>query len=273
MNKCIYCGQPAGFLRWSHKSCRELHKTAATKIPEFFVKALDSSVEPARFNALAHEVARTHCVGDEEFRTLAIKGLVAAIDTAFKEHGLTEHDDQRIAGLCNEFGLAANDLGAAGIRFAKAEILRRLDDGKFPTGTKFTNVPINLEHNESMIWLFNNVTYYMVRNRTRYVGISQGISVRVMKGVYYRVGAFHGEPIKTQYLSDDGRGIFLIASHNVYFWSPRKAVKIPVKKILSVLPYSDGLQIMRDGERTTPQIFKLDDPAFAADAIARLNQL
>jgi hypothetical protein len=53
----------------------------------------------------------------------------------------------------------------------------------------------------------------------------------------------------------------------------RKAVKIPVKKILSVLSYSDGLQIMRDGERATPQIFKLDDPTFAADAIARLNQL
>jgi hypothetical protein len=271
MGTCIYCGQPAGFLRWRHKSCHELHKTAATKIPEFFVKALDSSVEPPRFHALAHEIARTHYVGDQEFRKVVIQGLVAAIDTAFKEHGLTEHDDQRIASLCNEFGLAANDLGAAGIRFAKAEILRRLDQGKFPAGTTFQNVPINLEHNESMIWLFNNVTYYTIQNRTLYVGTSQGISVRVMKGLYYRVGAFHGEPIRTEYLSDEGRGIFLIASHNVYFWSPRKAVKIPIKKILSVLPYSDGLQIMRDGERSTPQIFRLDDPAFAADAIARLH--
>jgi hypothetical protein len=52
-----------------------------------------------------------------------------------------------------------------------------------------------------------------------------------------------------------------------------RQLKIPIKKILSVMPHSDGLQIMREGERATPQIFKLDDPAFAADAIARLNQL
>jgi hypothetical protein len=94
-----------------------------------------------------------------------------------------------------------------------------------------------------------------------------------MKGVYYRVGSYRGHPIKTQYLSDEGLGIFVIASHNVYFWSPRKAMKIPAKKIVSVVPYSDGLQIMRDGANAAPHIFKLDDPAFAADVIARLNQL
>jgi hypothetical protein len=273
MATCTYCGHHAGFLRWSHKACRELHKTAATKIPEFFVKALDSSVEPARFHALAQEVARTHYVGDQEFRRLAIKGLVGSIDAAFKQHGLTEHDDQRIATLCNEFGITANELGPAGLRFAKAEILRRLDEGKLPSGAKFTNVPINLEHNERIIWLFDNVTYYTIRNQTQYVGGSSGVSVRLMKGIYYRVGAYHGHSNRTQYLSDEGRGIFVIASRNVYFWSPRKALKIPVKKIISAHPYSDGLEIMREGANPAPHIFKVDDPLFAADAVARSNQL
>ncbi len=273
MATCIYCGEPRGLFRWSHKRCRGLHKTAATKIPEFFVKALESSIEPAKFRALAEEVARTHYVDNGDFRKLTIRGLVATIDTAFKEHGLSEHDDNRIAGLCNAFGIAANELGPAGMRFAKAEILRGLDEQRLPSKIKVDNMSINLERNEGVIWLFNGVNYYTVRSRTRYVGGSSGISIRVMKGVYYRVGSYHSHPIKTQFLSDEGRGIFVIASHNVYFWSPRKAMKIPSKKIVSVVPYSDGLQIMRDGANAAPHIFKLDDPAFAVDVIARLNQL
>ena len=91
--------------------------------------------------------------------------------------------------------------------------------------------------------------------------------------MYYRVGAYHGHPIKAQYLSHEGRGIFVIASRNAYFWSPQKAMRIPMKKIISIAPFSDGLQIMRDGVNSVPQIFKLDDPAFAADAMARLNHL
>ena len=47
---------------------------------------------------------------DPEFRQLAIRGLTSAIDRAFEEHGLSEHDDKRIAGLCNSFGLTANEM-------------------------------------------------------------------------------------------------------------------------------------------------------------------
>jgi hypothetical protein len=273
MATCKYCGKPAGFFRWSHKQCRELHKAAATKIPEFFVKALDSSMEGSKFHGLAEEIARTHYVADAEFRALAIRGLVATIDKAFKEHGLSQHDDERIVGLCNSFGIDASELGPAGNRFAKAEILRRLDEGRLPSKIRVTNMPINLGRNESVIWLFNNMTYYTTRSRTQYVGGSSGVSIRGMKGLYYRVGSYHGHPIKTEYLSDEGHGIFVITNENVYFWSPRKAMRIPAKKIISIVPYSDGLQIMRDGANAAPHIFKLDDPAFAADAIARLNQL
>ena len=94
MTTCIYCGKPAGLFHRSHKECRELHKAAAKKVPEFFVKALESSMEPSKFHALAEEIAGTHYVANAEFRALAIRGLVSAINEAFKVHGLTERDDE-----------------------------------------------------------------------------------------------------------------------------------------------------------------------------------
>jgi hypothetical protein len=195
------------------------------------------------------------------------------ISAAFANQILTEEEDQRITGLCKIFGITANDLGDLGARFAKSQILKRLDEGKFPENVRVNDVPIVFEHNETVVWLFNDVNYYTLRKRTQYVGASHGVSIRVMKGVYYRVGGFKGEPIQTQYLADEGRGFLVLTSRNIYFWSPQKVLKLPLKKIISMQPYTDGIHIVRDAANAVPQTFKLDDPLFACDAIARLNQL
>jgi hypothetical protein len=273
MGNCVHCGQPAGLLRSRHKECGEQHDAAATKIPEFFVKALGSPIEPVRFREMTQEIACNNFIAETELRQLAINGLQGMITTAFADGLLTVEEEKRIGSLCNAFEIPANELGDSGLRLAKSQILRQLDEGKFPEGIKIDGLPINLERGETPVWLFNGVSYHTIRKRTQYVGGSTGVSFRIMKGVYYRVGAFKGEPISTQYLSEEGVGIFLLTSRNVYFWSPQKAVKIPTKKILSVQPYSDGLQIMRDAANATPQFFKVDDPLFACDAIARLNQV
>jgi hypothetical protein len=273
MGKCIYCGQPAGFLRWRHAECRKQHKLAVIKIPEVFAsKALAGELEAPRFRALVEDSARKHYVSDAELRKLVILGLQKTIAAALDHQELSEQNDARIATLCKEFGLNANDLGSLGTRFVKAEVLQRLDLGKL-SGLKLDGCDINFERGESAIWAFKTAEYYTTRTRTRYVGSSLGVSVRVVKGVYLRSGTFRGEPIKTQYLSKEGQGVFVVASRNVYFSAPLKAVKIPLKKIVSVHAYSDGVQLMRDGANAAPQIFKLDDPLFAADLILRLNQI
>jgi hypothetical protein len=270
---CRYCGQSAGFLRREHKECRLRHDEAATKITEFFVKALGSSMEPSHFRTMTEEIAHKNLISDPEIRQLAITGLQNMITSASTHQAMSEEEDQRITGLCNTFNIQVNELGDPGMRFAKSQFLRRLDEGKFPTGVHLTGMPINLERNEQPIWLFNNVTYSTIRQRTQYVGASQGMSIRVMKGVYYRAGTFKGEPIRTEHLSKEGRGIFVITSHNVYFWSPMKAFKIPIKKIIAMQPYSNGIQLMRDAANAKPYFFDLDDPLFACDAIARLSHI
>ena len=271
--KCIYCGKPAGFLHWWHKACRELHNEAASKIPAFFVKSLKSDMEPDHFQEMAQQIANTHYIGETEFRKLVINGLKAMVEFAFAAGDLSEKDDTRIASFCNRFGLTANELGPAGIKLAKTEVLRRLDKGELPGGVRFTDMPVNLEKGESAIWLFYDVNFLTPKSSTHYVGGSQGVSIRVMKGIYYRVGSYRGAPVKTQYLSDEGRGVLVISNKNIYFWSPRTAQKIPFKKIISAHAFSDALQIVGSGSNAGPLIFKLDDPLFAADLVARASQL
>ena len=273
MGNCVYCGKPAGFLHTQHKECRELHDVAASKIPAFFVESLKREISPERFQDLAQQIASSHYIDKAEFRQLVINGLKAMVDTAFATGDLAESDNSRIVSFCNQFGVVANDLGPEGLKLTKLQILRTLDQHKVPSNVRVGDLPIVLERGESVLWLFNDVTYLTTKTQTSYVGASQGISIRLMKGLYYRAGAFKGQPVKTQYLSEEGRGVFVVTNENIYFWSPLRALKFPFKKIISAYAFSDAIQIMREGANTTSQIFKLDDPFFAADLVARASQL
>jgi hypothetical protein len=233
---------------------------------------MHATTEPAEFKTLIEGIARTSLVSDTELHALAISGLKSMVDSAAKESGRgNETDNDHVAPLIKEFGLTANDLGLSGIKFVKMQILQGLDKGLIHGGVTLEGAEILLEPGEKPIWGFKNVRYDTTRTRTQYVGASHGISVRLMKGLSYRIGSFKGEPIKTEYESHEGDGILVIASRNVYFRSEEKVIKIPIKKILSVRPYSDAIEITRDG--AAPQTFTVDDPSFAADAITRLHQV
>jgi hypothetical protein len=272
LGNCSFCSQPAGFLRSEHAECRKRHDDVATKLPAFFVDALQSSVEPVRFKAVVADAASHGFIKPDEFRAIAISGIQRMIVAAFSDRVLSEHEDERIVGLCNAFELSANDLGEAGMRLARASLLQTLDKGELPNTVVANNIPIMLAAGESVIWLFNQVVYLTTRSKTQYVGGSSGVSIRVMKGVYYRVGATKGEAIKTEYLSEEARGSLVLTNKNIFFLGG-KTLKVALKKLVAVRPYSDGLEISREGVSAKPMIFRFSEPHFACDVIARLHQM
>ena len=269
MANCIYCGEPVGFLSRQHKSCCERHDQAAAKIPEFFVKAHRSSIEPTRFRTMIEQVSRNNFVTDTELRQLEVNGLQKLINFSLDNQVPTEKEEQRITELCNTFQIAANELGEPGIRLEKSKILRRLDEGKFPEKVHVDGLPIDFEPNETAIWLFNNASCYSVRNPKQDVS---GLPIQFIKGIYYQCRADRAA-IKAEHLVENGQGIFLLTSRNACFWSPQKVIKLSIKEIGYLFPHLDGIQIMLDAANAVPQLFKLDDPLFACDAIARLYLL
>jgi hypothetical protein len=275
MGDCRFCGQPVGFMRWRHSECQEKFLTATKRLPQFFEQWAESDVPPARFRELAENVARNSFVSDDAFRSITIDGFRALIDKALSDHLLTEEEENKIRSLLAEFGLTINGLPAPiGEKFVKCAILRDLDSGRVPDRVDMQgNLPLNLVKGEKIVWVFQDVTYFTVRTKTKFVGGSHGVSIRVMPGLYYRVGAFKGEPVKTEYLSEEGAGNFVITSRAVYFVSAQKTFKIAPKKIVSVEAYSDAICITRDAASAKPQIFKVDDPWFAANVITRLDEL
>jgi hypothetical protein len=262
-------------MRSQHAECREKHDAAVKRIPHAFAKWVQSKYPAADFRRDTANFAKSHFVSDDELRSLTLSAFGTAIDKALEDHLLTTEEEDKLGSLLKEFGVTMNDLSpSAGEKLIKGAILKDLGEGKVPERIKLDgHVPLNLARDEKMIWVFQNATFFTPRSKTTYQGASHGVSIRLARGVYYRVGAFKGEPVRTEYLSEEATGLLALTSRAVYFYSPSKAFKILPKKIMAVEAFSDGISITPDGANPKPRILKLDDPWFAANVITRLNQI
>lgn len=71
----------------------------------------------------------------------------------------------------------------------------------------------------------------------------------------------------------EGVGKFVIATSNVYFVSTAKAFKVPLRKIVGIVPHADAVTIVANSASARPMIFAVDDPSFVVDIVPLLNQL
>src|SRR5262249_11611448 len=149
---------------------------------------------------------------------------------------------KKLVEFKNRFSLAEADLDRNGAftKIVKAGVIRDVLNGVIPRRMKVeANLPINLQKDEEVVWAFPGCEYLEDKTRRQYVGHSQGVSFRIMKGVYYRVGGFRGEPIdKTERVHVD-TGTVVVTNENIYFAGPIKALRVPYAKIVSFQPFSD----------------------------------
>jgi hypothetical protein len=145
-------------------------------------------------------------------------------------------------------------------------------EGKIPNRIKVNGqVPFNLLKDEYLIWLYNDTNYYQEKTRTHYAGSSQGISIRLAKGLYYRVGAFRGNPVKTNQIELVDTGLLGITDKHIYFTGKRSSFRLKYSKIISFIPYDDGIGLFKDTASSKQQIFITNDGWFTYNLIINLS--
>jgi hypothetical protein len=82
---------------------------------------------------------------------------------------------------------------------------------------------------------------------TGYSRGNRGVSIRVMKGLSYRVGSSRSTPI-TQQVDTKFAGVFAITSKRVVFAASQKAFSIPFSQLISFVPYSDGIALQKNNK-------------------------
>ena len=143
-------------------------------------------------------------------------------------------------------------------------------EGKEITRLQIQGLPILLGKKEQVLWVDTLVEGLEEKTGKRYEGASQGVSIRLCKGVYYKTAASKGYPVEYQYNKSLGIGSFVITNKHVYFLGD-KQVKLPYSKIISFEEYSDGVTLVKDGVNPKPYTFVGVNAWFVINAIQLSN--
>ncbi len=280
MGNCIYCGDKAGFLRSKHKECENKHlegkKTISNLIRDSYLNNMTNSEDLSKIDESINVIAKKSFIDDKLKKYLLITGVENSIENAFYDGLLSEDEEENIVNIIDFYNLSQDELNKKGYftKLKQGSILRNVMDGIMPEGINIQGqLPFNFQKNEKLIWIEQNVKYLETKNKTRYVGGSQGVSIRVAKGLYYRVGSFKGQRIQEEETNHVDTGLIAITNKHIYFGGNSKNFRVPFSKIVSFIPYSDGVGIQKDGVTAKPQTFVNGDSWFIYNLITNINNL
>ncbi|MDH5368868.1 MAG: hypothetical protein OEW99_02510 [Gammaproteobacteria bacterium] len=276
MGNCIFCGEPAGFLKKTHKECKQRHEQGKSEIVSLVGKVGSEGGDLKHLESSIEQLATTSFINNETMNSLVVSGWERAVEAAFDDGLLSEQEESALSELKEHFSLSQEilDKNGAFSKIVKGAVLRDIMDGNLPERVKIDgNLPFNLQKTEKIVWLFQNVNYYEEKTRTRYVGGSSGVSIRIAKGVYYRTGGFKGERVQTSETVHADTGLLGVTNKHIYFSGPSKSFRIAFNKIVSFEPFSDGIGVQRDAQTAKPQSFSTGDGWFTYNLIANLAQM
>jgi len=165
----------------------------------------------------------------------------------------TEKDEHELYALRERLQLSNNDIGDISEKIDYAKRLTRFQSGQLPI---LKSCDLILQKNE-ICHYSALVDLIEEKRKSHYVGGSRGVSVRIVKGLSYRVGGFKGERVTEEYneITDNGR--LYITNKRVVFSGNKKSVAYPLKSIVVIQKFGNAIQFKKENE-AKPKYFGIN---------------
>jgi hypothetical protein len=221
-------------------------------------------------------LAKQGHLSEADRRRLLVDAWANYVEQHLDAEGLAAETEKRLIHYKENFNLTQDDLDHNGAftRVVKAAILRDLHNGIVPSRTTIQGGPtLNLQKDEKIVWEFAGSSLLEDKVSHHYVGGSNGVSVRLAKGLYYRTSSFKGRQVDVTNRVVVDHGTLVVSNKCIYFAGSHKSLKIPYKKIGSFTNFSNGIGIAKDTGGGKLQIFVTGDGWFSCNLIAGLARI
>lgn len=125
------------------------------------------------------------------------------------------------------------------------EWLIRLKDGNVKLQISSSNAPVILKKDEDCYISLPNIS--LMESRSVRIGGYAGPSIRIAKGVSFRVGGHRSSSHEELKTIDDG--IFSITNKRIIFSGIKRTININLNKIISMEPLKDGFLVNHEGTK------------------------
>ncbi len=215
--------------------------------PEFSLDKVDEVYEMMRRLAPQKEITSTiQTMSSIKEKRITLKhATLRYLENISRSPDISIEKENYIDSLIEAFSLSEIQHSDEYVSFVKTLVVQDMLNGITPTRNSFSG-PINLQKGEVFIWAFNDAVYYEEVTERTNVGASNGLSVRIAKGVYYRVGAFKGQTLVKSSLKAKYGGTLILTNKNIIFYSKERSMRFPYSKIISYVPFDDSIGIQLD---------------------------
>jgi len=174
-----------------------------------------------------------------------------------KDERITEQEKKDLESLMDYFDLNPTDFDFNQKNFNKFYTLALIDKGILPTPV-IDDLNIILKKGEVLHWACRAEAKKLkkITQRVNYGGLTA--SIRITKGVRYRVGSVRLAPETKEIMVSEDLGSFWLTNQRIGFIGHKKNFSFSYDKILSFELYKDGISIHKQG-RENPYMVGLTD--------------
>lgn len=243
------------------------------------IKALHNAITGAIYRKSVHEAVQDGEVSPEEktflvslYKNLALSDELAEkittevkgafvqeyLRNAIADQRLSPQEEEQLQAICRNLNVDLALTEGTKKQLAKYKLLWSIENGDIPQ----VNVSISLGKQE-VCYFYASTDWYELRTvtqRINYAGTTA--SIKIMKGVHYRVGSIKPQRITSQELKHIDTGMLYITNKRLIFTGKIKNTTINLTKILSFTPYSDGVEISKSAGRSPFLKFSSDTDVF-----------
>ncbi|MFZ2587058.1 MAG: hypothetical protein WAZ18_02875 [Alphaproteobacteria bacterium] len=217
---------------------------AHRKTLKSFKRLIVESLNDGHFNNVIKTRVQNFIIQHNLPDTLISRYKILAYKTYFnvmrKNNQITHKDEAELNNLVQFFKLSPQDIASTRDEFEKLKFLGQLNSGNLP---RINLLNVILQKSEIAFWQTPSIWKEERVVRRGYVGGSRGISLRIVKGVNYRIGSSKGQLVSETDIVQITTGSFIVTSKRLIFTGQSQSFQIPYNKIINMQFFSDGLTI------------------------------
>jgi len=224
-----------------------------TKLIEFLS---DNKLDESEREELA-KIANQYGLTNDELMKIKEKGISAVFAGIGTDSRITEEERDIFNELLNYFGVDKSKTNFDQNAFNKYYSLALIDKGILPTVDSH-DLKTMFKKGEVLRWACRAEVKKIKKVTTRVNYGGPSFSIKIMKGVRYRVGSMDVSVKTSEQLVSEDRGWFWLTDERIGFEGIRKNFNFPYSKINFFELIDCGLVVSKSGKET-PYIISLDD--------------
>jgi hypothetical protein len=185
----------------------------------------------------------TLSISEVEMNEIRIKAYKSAYDAIKRDGTITSEEEEELSKIQKYFKIPDQDIEPTKKELARFRLLREIATGNIPEVT-VTNMVV--QKGEKAYWAEVGKILEERVIRRRYEGGSHGVSIRIAKGLSYRVGAHRGQLIADSAVVPVSYGELVITNKRIVFKGDKKSFSLKLEKILNIEFYSDGVNMSEE---------------------------